>query len=642
MFRVKRLYSFVLEAFLPLLLLTFGVCLFILLMQFLWKYVNDMVGKGIDMIILSKMFFYAAISFIPQTLPLAVLLASLMTFGNLGERLELLAIKSAGVSLFRITRPLVISLVFIAGISFYFQNNIVPVSQSKLWTIVLSIKQKSPELDIPEGSFCKEISGYNVYVRHRHKDRNNGMMYDMMIYDLSKGFENATVIVADSGKLKVSDDKFYLVLTLYNGESFENYINKDRRRAPNEKVPYRRETFSLKEILIVYDTNFNMADESIMKNRDMSKDMQKLIQFVDSAQAYADSVCLATEGTFVNKVYGNTFKQSSVKETPPKPDQDTTVIGNWDDYFADKEPTVQKEMIEQAKSRVESMKNDYVFEVFQQSERLLKIRGHNIEIQKRFSLALACLIFFFIGAPLGAIIRKGGLGMPAVLSVFLFLFYYTIDIFGLKMARQGVWSVWQGVWLSTFVLSALGSFLTYKAVNDSVMLNSDAWKDFLQRFTGKREVRNYQRREVIMSPPHYEEAMEQMTALNEACARYLDQSGKIPHYLSFRQTIYGDKPLQAIIDKEESLIDDLRNSTENLILGKLMDYPIIKQTSFDFLNNRYIRWTCLIVFPVGLALYAIQLYSRKNIRNDIKTVCKVNNELMNELKRLGMLKPTAN
>ena len=209
-----------LQTFLPLFLMTFGICLFIVLMQFLWRYIDDMVGKGLGIPVLAEMFMYAALFLVPMALPLAILLASLMTFGNLGERLELLAMKSAGVSLIHIMRPLIVTLLFVSVGAFFFQNNVMPVVQVKLYTLLYSMRQKSPELDIPEGSFYKDIPGFNVYVKK--KDPKDGLLKDVMIYDYSEGFSNARVIVADSGRLKTSADKLFLVLSLFNGESFEN------------------------------------------------------------------------------------------------------------------------------------------------------------------------------------------------------------------------------------------------------------------------------------------------------------------------------------------------------------------------------------------------------------------------------------
>ena len=244
-----------------------------------------MVGKGLEMSVLAELFFYAAVTMVPMALPLAILLASLMTFGNLGERLELLAIKAAGISLLQIMRPLVIFLIFVAIGAFFFQNNVLPKSQVKMWTLLYSMRQKSPELDIPEGVFYDQISGYNLYVKK--KDHKTGMLYDVMIYDMSAGFDNAMIILADSGKLKMTDDKEHLFLTLYSGESFENLRD---QRTSTSNIPYRRETFSLKEIMIAFDANFNRMDDGIMQNQYIGKDLAALQSSIDSMTYRVDSI----------------------------------------------------------------------------------------------------------------------------------------------------------------------------------------------------------------------------------------------------------------------------------------------------------------------------------------------------------------
>lgn len=277
-----------LQTFLPLFFMTFGICLFIVLMQFLWKYIDDMVGKGIGIAVLAEMFMYAALSLVPMALPLAVLLASLMTFGNLGERLELLAMKSAGISLIHIMRPLIVTLIVVSIGTFFYQNNAMPVVQVKLYTLLYSMRQKSPELEIPEGSFYKDIPGLNVYVQK--KDPQTGLLNDLMIYDYSEGFNNARVIVADSGRLKTSADKLFLVLSLYNGESFENLRNQDNGRQDQTAVPYRRESFDTKEILIEFDANFKRTDDSFLQNQYMGKNLQDLQASIDSMGTKLDSI----------------------------------------------------------------------------------------------------------------------------------------------------------------------------------------------------------------------------------------------------------------------------------------------------------------------------------------------------------------
>jgi lipopolysaccharide export system permease protein len=479
LFRVKRLYSFVLESFFPLLLATFSVCLFILLMQFLWTYVNDMVGKGVEIRVLAELFFYAALSLTSMALPLSVLLASLMTFGNLGEHFELLAMKASGISLLKIMRPLIFAVIFIVFISFYFQNNIQPQAQIKIYTIIYSLRQKTPELDIPEGVFFKEITNYNIYVRH--KDKENGLLFDVMIYDYSKGFENALVIVADTGRLDVSNDRKNLVLTLYSGKSFQN-MGTRKTRSIHENVPYQRETFSLRTILVPFDTNFTMADESIMGGRDVGKNMAELTAFIDSARHEIDSINSRSAPFFKNRVYTTAFKPRTHSAQAIVSRNDTLFANGFQAYFDHLSCEKQLDYLRKAKSKADNIQNEYLYSSMNQTNTNRTIKSHEIQLQKKFALSLACLLFFFIGAPLGAIIRKGGLGLPAVLSVFLFILYYTIDTFGLKMAKQGVWPVWEGIWLSTVILAALGAFFTYKAVNDSVMMNPDVWKTVIQDY----------------------------------------------------------------------------------------------------------------------------------------------------------------
>ncbi|MDE7452694.1 MAG: LptF/LptG family permease, partial [Paramuribaculum sp.] len=251
-----------LGSFVPLFAMTFFICLFIVLMQFLWKYIDDLVGKGLDVSVIGELFFFAALSLVPMALPLAILLASLMTFGNLGERFELTAMKASGVSLVRAMKPLTVLMVFIAIGAFFFQNNVLPVAQTKMWTLLFSVKQKSPELEIPEGVFYDQIPGFNIYVDNKNRD--SGTLYNLMIYDMSKGFDNAAVILADSGTMAMTHNKKHLVLDLYQGESFDNLRE---AAAASANVPYRRESFGHKKIYLYFDANFNRMEEDGMRNK---------------------------------------------------------------------------------------------------------------------------------------------------------------------------------------------------------------------------------------------------------------------------------------------------------------------------------------------------------------------------------------
>ena len=485
MLNIKRLYTFILQTFLPLLVMTFGICLFIVLMQFIWKYIDDMVGKGLDMIVLGELLFYAALYLVPMALPLAILLASLMTFGNLGERLELLAIKASGISLVHTMRPLIATIVLISIGAFFFQNNVMPVAQVKMFSLLYSIRQKSPELDIPEGVFYKEITGYNVYVREKDK---TGLLKDMMIYDYSQGFERASVMVADSGRLKISADKMFLVLTLHQGESFENIRQQQnsRRSSQNEAVPYRRESFSQKDILIEFDANFTRTDESLLQNQYVGKNLKDLQLSIDSMGIRLDSINSLTVRAIISQSYQKSLATIATGEDSNEPIKMTTIrpdiaTVDFDSLFQATTLGNKSAILNRAKGSIDNIKNEYLFRSISASDESYKLRRHMTEWHSKFTLSFSCLVFFFIGAPLGAIIRKGGLGVPVIISVLLFIFYYIVNNIGFKMARDGVWAIWQGMWLSSAVLAPMGVFLTYKANNDSVLFNTEAYGTYIRK-----------------------------------------------------------------------------------------------------------------------------------------------------------------
>ena len=630
-----------LQTFLPLFFMTFGICLFIVLMQFLWRYIGDMVGKGLGIPILAEMFMYAALFLVPMALPLAILLASLMTFGNLGERLELLAMKSAGVSLIRIMRPLIITISFVAVGAFFFQNNVMPVVQVKLYTLLYSMRQKSPELDIPEGTFYGEITGYNVYVKQ--KDNKTGLLKDLMIYDFSNGFNNASVMVADSGRLKMSEDKKFLVLSLYNGESFANLKNQSSTGIKQTSVPYRRETFSSRDILIDFNANFSRTDESFMQNQYMGKNMKSLQQSIDSMSVRLDSIRSINETNVLRTSYRKTLDkpEPAKKETANKKqgteikqkEREKTVVMNYDSLFLAQNPSEKASLLSRAKSNIETQRGDYFFKAATLGDEGYNLRRHMTEWHNKFTVSFACLVFFFIGAPLGAIIRKGGLGVPVVLSVFLFIFYYIINNIGFKMARDGVWAAWQGMWLSSAVLAPLGIFLTYKAVKDSVILNADTYMNAFKALIGKRSGRKIERKEVIIFTPDYEGMIPRLEQLMDQCKNYLSSHKRWVHYISFWKNGGRDKEVEVIADEMENIIEELENSDKILVLNKLMDYPIV--SGYNRLSKKIkgnMGFAVAIFFPIGVPLYLLAIYQRKLLLQDIKVLQKTSGELIDIIK----------
>ncbi|MDE6162153.1 MAG: LptF/LptG family permease, partial [Bacteroides sp.] len=410
MLRIKKLDIFIVKSFLMLFIGTFFICLFIFMMQFLWRYVDELVGKGLEMSVMAQFFFYSALTLVPVSLPLAVLLASLITFGNFGERYELLAMKAAGISLLKIMRPLVFFVCGLVGVSFYFQNVVGPIAQAKLGTLILSMKQKSPELDIPEGVFYSEIKDYNLKVAK--KNRKTGMLYDVLIYSMKDGFDKARIIYADSGRLEMTADKQHLWLHLYSGDLFENLKAQSMK---SENVPYRREEFREKHTIIEFNSDFNMVDSEIMGKQSSAKNMAQLQNSIDSMIVVGDSIGRqyyreVAEGNF-RPPYGLT------KEDTVKIEKADIHEYNVDSLYEVASLTQKQKVISSAVSRAENVASDLGFKKFTMENNDYSIRKHKTEWHKKITISLSCLLFFFIGAPFGAIIRKGGLGMPVIVSV---------------------------------------------------------------------------------------------------------------------------------------------------------------------------------------------------------------------------------
>ena len=483
---VKKIDIYLLKNLLGLFLATFFIAIFILLMQFMWMHVNDLVGKGIGIGVLAEFFIYAAASVVPLALPLAILLSSLIAFGNLAEKSELTAMKAAGISLFRTMRPLAIAVAFISVGAFFFSNNVLPKSQMKLWALIFSLRQKSPELQIPVGEFYDEINGYHIYVREKTRD---GALLNMMIYDYSNGFTDAKVMVADTGRLTASADKRYLIVDLTNGESFEN-LNKKQQRATGttQNIPYRRETFSHKRILIDFATDFNRYDESILEDQHVSKNVSQLIHSIDSVKIEARGRGEEQSKKMLEERYFSREDRNMDVLLPTLTRAESKEF-NPDSLWQSLSITQQYQVLSIAEDRARNHRDQVEYHSLLLDDSQRYMRKHEIELHRKFTLAFACLIFFFIGAPLGAIIRKGGLGAPVVISVIMFIIYYIIDNTGYKMAREALWPCWSGMWLSSFILLPIGVFLTYKAATDSPLFNPEAWEIRIKKI--REQIKQY-------------------------------------------------------------------------------------------------------------------------------------------------------
>lgn len=565
-----------LQQFLPLLAMTFFICLFIVLMQFLWRFVDDLVGKGLSIGVISELFFYAALTMVPTALPLAVLLASLMVFGNLGEKFELTAMKASGISLFKIMRPLIVLMMFIAVGAFFFQNNVLPVAQTKMWTLMFSVRQKSPEVEIPERSFYDAIPNMNLYVEKKNTE--TGMLYDMIIYDLSRGIDNTRVILADSGRFNFTEDKTRLYLDLHDGEMFENLRdNSFGTSAGKQYLPFRRESFNRKEVYFPFDANFNRMDESGVRSMYVGQNISQLRHSIDSIGGEIDSIGNVYARELLNTSYFDLRRERSVVRDgkviyEKRPDVAMETPLDLDSIFSSPTPASAKSYLTQAHARAKRQKQEYAYRSIALADQAKMMRRHDIEMQKKFTLSIACIIFFFIGAPLGSIIKKGGIGTPLVISVLLFIVYFIFDNMGYKMARDGKVLVWEGIWLSTAVLLPLGVFFTYKAVGDSQVFNVDAYVNFFRRLTGKVAGRSLTLKEVRMTDVTKDEALKLLSTFLADAETAQKRIKQAPAWkrLWWHISQSGATELKAPIG---TLVDYLSNSADIYVINLLNQYP---------------------------------------------------------------------
>jgi len=638
---IKKLDIYIFKNYLVLFLGTFSISLFVVMMQFLWKYVDELVGKGLTLDVLAKFFFYAGETLVSLALPLGVLLASLISFGNLGEKLELLAIKAAGIPLIRTIRSLIIFNIFIAGVSFYFQNNVAPKAEENLMTLLWSIRQASPEVDIPEGVFYNGVQGMNMYVKKKNKE--TGILYDVIMYNMRDGVNNAHIILADSAKLETSADKTELILTLWSGEQFENIANSGLQ---TRNVPYRRETFVWKQFLVDFDTNFNMEENEGIGRSANTKRMDQIVASIDSMALYYDSMSVAFYNDMsvrslyiANSTRARVLPIAQITETPnpfataESPDsaktltletkkdsneakKDSNVVGkrlpvipsiakiqegveinhkkhvNIDSLFAGLEVGGKQNAISGGlqKVNIASMDIDYKKAVMNDGD--MQIRRHWVQFWTKITMALACLIFFFIGAPLGAIIRKGGLGMPVVIAVLIFIIYYIINTGGMRAGREGSIPVWFGMWLSSLVLSPVAAFLTVKSNNDSVVFNMDVYKSLFRTLVGKRQKRHITRKEVIINDPDYPDVLQYVEKLVADAKEYrkVIRRPSIIKYLKYIFTrIFSrkkDEQAEELRKLLDYVVDVLSNTKDRKVLVYLNSLPVLETRSIRFYRRR--------------------------------------------------------
>ena len=625
MFRIKKLDIFIAKQFGLLFVGTFFICLFVLMMQFLWRYVDELIGKGLSMEILAQFFWYMALGLMPQAFPLAILLSSLIAYGNLGESSELTAIKAAGISLMQSMRSLIVIVLCIAGISFYFQNVVVPDANMQLKQLLVSMKQKSPELEIPEGTFYDGIPNSNLYVEK--KDMNTGHLYGIMIYRQTGSYEDQTIILADSGMLQSTAEKKHLLLTLWNGEWFENMRSQDM--GGTAQVPYRRESFGHKQILLDFDGDFNLADASNFTNDASAKSVSRILHDLDSIKLSNDSI----GRSFYEEAKNYTFRTEEL--TP----QDSTKLQSvtyeelpiMDSVYAKMNPDKQREVARQAARQAQNALNDVEMKSDYAKYQNRLERVHLLEAIGKFTLALSCIIFFFIGAPLGAIIRKGGLGVPVIVSVIVFLIFYLLDMTGMRMARDDEWTVWFGRSISTAVLAPLAIFFTYKANRDSTVFNIDAYRLIIMRMLGLRMKRHITRKEVIIEEPKYRMDAVMLQRINEDIAIY-SETHKLLRWPSPIKVFFragDDHEIEHINEVLEITIEDLGYSRDKHVLYALNEYPIIATHAHTRpFERKWLNIVSGLFLPLGIFFYFRMLRFRLRLYRDLRDINNTSNKLI--------------
>lgn len=478
---MKKIDLFMIRSFVGPLILTFFIVLIIFILQFLWMYVDDLAGKGLDLKVLAELLFQFSLTFVPLSLPLAILLASLMTFGNLGEFLELTALKSAGVPLQRIMMPLLIFASILAVASFLFADYVLPISTRKARTLLTDIRRMRPELNIQSGTFYNGIDGFSIKITD--KDPETNRLDRIYIYDHREGIGNTAVIYADSGYMNVTADESGLILTLFNGYAYKDI---EEKNVPQEKrtFPFRRDKFTEQTMVIELEGfGLNRSGMDIYRSNYAMLNTSDLTFYIDSLSMRYNS---RTEVYFTEFNQAKLFTPSPFRDPALKKTHDTATAWKSKKFnaraafdtlnFMDKNTTV---------SRALSFAREGTSFMTEKSEALVaeakNLKKYEAERFKRFTLPLACLVFFFIGAPLGAIIRKGGLGTPAVISVLFFVFYYVISLSGEKFAKELIISVPLGMMASTIILLPIGVFLTYKATTDAAIMNAETYILFFRK-----------------------------------------------------------------------------------------------------------------------------------------------------------------
>jgi len=468
---MKTIHKLVLKSYLGPMILTFFIVMFVLMMNIVWRYIDELVGKGLSAGIIIELMTYFMANMLPLGLPLAVLLAAIMTMGNLGENYELLAMKSAGMSLVQITKPLIILIAIVSVGSFFIGNNLVPYANKKVYSILYDIRQQKQNLEFQDGLFFNGID--DMSIRVGHQDPETHLLTDVLIYDNREANGNMNTIVADSGYIRLSDDKRFLLVTLFNGETYEQTRTTANNHQWFTKSALRHHIFDRQDQVIPM-SGFEMGrSDANQFSNSQTKNINELQRAIDSLELLVSSATSRSyEPLLKERVFASdhsVFAEPDSVRIDRSGFRELVVLDSLETL-----PMRSRERIwDLARSTAKNSRNLFTFDESNAKEALNQLYRSRVEWHKKMSLPVSIMIFFLIGAPLGAIIRKGGLGLPVVVSVIFFVIYYIISLSGEKAAKEGNWEAVYGMWLSTFILTPVAVYLTYKATNDSALLDTD-------------------------------------------------------------------------------------------------------------------------------------------------------------------------
>ncbi|PWT78351.1 MAG: YjgP/YjgQ family permease [Bacteroidetes bacterium] len=475
---IKKLDKLIIKAFIGPFIATFFITLFVLVLQFFWLYIDDIVGKGLDLLTIARFIMYVCATLVPLALPLAVLLSSIMTFGNLGETFELVAIKSAGIPLLRFMQPLFITSIIICGIAFLFNNYIIPVAELKMQTLKYDIIVSKPAFDIKEGVFYDKIDGYIIKIGKKEKD--GSTIKDILIYQQNYNLLQDNVIVAERGKMTITPDKKFLEFNLQDGWNYQE-------KGPHNTTNTELIRMGFKEYKKVFDLSsfkLNKTDDSAFKNNYQMLNMRQLGTTIDSLQRTADMYRKRTRNDMAVYMHSLRFLDSAWK---PSGTHASVKVDTFTKLIPD---SAKSAVLDRSISTVNSIKSTMEQTAMLYDNERKNLRLHMMAWHEKLTMSVACLVLFLIGAPLGSIIRKGGIGMPLVFAVVFFVIFFLLNNFGRKFVKEEVMMPIAGMWMATYVLVPIGLFLTYKALHDSQLFN----KEFYYRVFRQLRLANLSRK----------------------------------------------------------------------------------------------------------------------------------------------------